>query len=327
MDNSLASWNDTARRDSIVRFVEGVTREGEPTYVPPAERISVFDNDGTLWCEKPMPIELGFILARLAEMAEEEPALRDQQPWKAAREKDYAWLGDVITRHYRGDEDGVKVLLGAILKAFDGMSVDDYSASAAHFLHEGRHPTLGRGFRECGYLPMVELLRYLESHGFTNYIASGGDRDFMRPVTQEMYGIPSERVIGSSNALRYLPNDGAAAPSCIERRWTCSTTVRSSRCGSGAGSADGRSSGGGQFQRRRADAAVRGWGGRHGSRPPRSARRRRAGVQLHGGRGGVVGAGGRARVDGHQHQAGLERRLRRSDEVMEQPRSAERISG
>ena len=147
-------------------------------------------------------LELGFILLRLAAMAEKDASLRQQQPWKAAYDKDYAWLGGAITKHYRGDESDVKVLIGGILQAFAGMRVDEYEVAAASFLH-GKHPTLVRAFRECGYLPMVELLRYLESKGFKNFIASGGDRDFMRSVTQEIYGIPPHRVIGSSNALRY----------------------------------------------------------------------------------------------------------------------------
>jgi phosphoserine phosphatase len=207
MTGPLPSWNDTATRQAIVRFVESVTDDGGTGFVPPAERVAVFDNDGTLWCEKPMPIELGFILQRLAAMAEKDPALRDRQPWRAAHARDYAWLGDVVTRHYAGDESGVKVLLGGILQAFAGMDVEDYQADAHAFLHSGRHPTLGSTFAECGYVPMIELLEYLTANGFTSYIASGGDRDFMRPITEALYGIPSERVIGSSNALRYVPDE------------------------------------------------------------------------------------------------------------------------
>jgi phosphoserine phosphatase len=206
-DDPLRSWNDAAARQAIVRFVETVTSRDGPGHVPPEERVAVFDNDGTLWCEKPMPIELGFILQRLAAMAEQDPSLRDRQPWKAAYGKDYRWLGEVITKHYQGDDSDVKVLLGGILQAFAGMRVEDYAAAADAFLRQGRHPTLERGFHQCGYLPMVELLRYLEANGFTCFIASGGDRDFMRPVTQAIYGIPAHRVIGSSNALRYEPDE------------------------------------------------------------------------------------------------------------------------
>jgi hypothetical protein len=206
MSDALQSWNDTPTRRAIVEFVERTCDEHDPNYVAPADRIAVFDNDGTLWCEKPMPIELGFILHRLAEMCEADTSLRDRQPWKAAHERDYAWLGDVITKHYHGDDGDVKVLMAGILRAFAGLTVDDYETAAAAFLG-GPHPTIGRAYRECGYLPMIELLRYLEANQFTAFIASGGDRDFMRPVTEEIYGIPSERVIGSSNALSYQEDE------------------------------------------------------------------------------------------------------------------------
>jgi haloacid dehalogenase-like hydrolase len=207
MTDELASWNETPTRAAIEDFVARVTTEGGPDYVPPPERIATFDNDGTLWCEKPMPIELGFILKRFAEMAEEDESLREKQPWKAAREQDYHWLGEVITKHYHGDDADLKVLMGGILQAFAGKSVEEYAGAADAFLRGGKHPTLDRTFHACGYLPMIELLAYLEANGFTNYIASGGDRDFMRPVTEDVYGIPSERVIGSSNALRYVEDE------------------------------------------------------------------------------------------------------------------------
>ena len=193
----LPSWNDTATRRAIVDFVDSVAD------VPEEERIAVFDNDGTLWCEKPMPIELGFILRRLAEMAEQDESLRRRQPWQAAHERDHGWLGAVITKHYQGDDTDVRVLMAGILQAFAGWSVEEYAEAARGFLQEERHPTLGRPFRDCTYLPMVELLRYLETSGFTCYIASGGNRDFMRPVTGELYGIPPERVVGTSSGLRY----------------------------------------------------------------------------------------------------------------------------
>ena len=130
----LANWNDTATRAAIVDFVERVSTEGGPEHVPPADRIATFDNDGTLWCEKPMPIDLGFILVRLAEMAEADESLREKQPWKAAREKDYHWLGDVITKHYHGDDADVKMLLAGILQAFAGMSVEEYAGAADAFI-------------------------------------------------------------------------------------------------------------------------------------------------------------------------------------------------
>jgi phosphoserine phosphatase len=207
MDAPLGSWRDTPTRRAIVDFIARVTDEDCADYVPPAERIAVFDNDGTLWCEKPMPIELGFILVRLADMAEGDESLRRKQPWKAARDRDYHWLSEAVTKHYHGDESDVKLLIAGILQAFGGMDVEDYVDAADDFLRGEKHPTLDRTFHACGYAPMVELLRYLEASGFTNYIASGGDRDFMRPVTEEIYGIPSERVIGTSSALRYLEDE------------------------------------------------------------------------------------------------------------------------
>ena len=203
----LSSWNDTATRHAVVEFVGRVTEEDGPDYVPPADRIAVFDNDGTLWCEKPMPIELGFILMRFVAMAEADESLREKQPWKAAVEKDYGWLGQAITEHYHGDETKVKVLMAALLQAFAGQTVEEYSAASDAFLRNGKHPSLDRHFHHCGYAPMIELLRYLEANGFTNYIASGGDRDFMRPVTDEIYGIPADRVIGSSNQLSYTDDE------------------------------------------------------------------------------------------------------------------------
>ena len=150
-----------------------------------------------------MPIQADFILRRLAAMADQDPALRNQQPWKAAYEKDYAWLNGVIVKHYHGDESDVKVLLGGVLRAFEGISIEAFEQQSGAFLRSEKHPTLHRPYLACGYKPMVELLRYLEAHGFTNYIASGGGRDFIRPITQEMYGIPPERVIGSTVSLSY----------------------------------------------------------------------------------------------------------------------------
>jgi phosphoserine phosphatase len=203
---ALDSWNDTPAREAIDTFVDSVTTEGAPAYVPPEERIAVFDNDGTLWCEKPMPIELGFIVRRFGEMAQADASLRERQPWRAAAEGDLHWMGAAVEKHYHGDDADVKLLIAAITQAFAGVAVDDYSASADAFLR-GDHPTLGRPYTTLGYQPMVDLLRHLEDADFTTYIASGGDRDFMRPIAEEMYGIPAERVIGSSNSLRYLDDE------------------------------------------------------------------------------------------------------------------------
>jgi phosphoglycolate phosphatase-like HAD superfamily hydrolase len=204
MSEVLATWTDGAAKRAIVRFVEQTLARA----VPVEERVAVFDNDGTLWCEKPLPIQADFILRRLFEMAEADPRLRDRQPWQAAYERDYGWLGKVLAEHYAGDDTNVQTLLDGVLAAHAGISVEEFEAKADAFLRTTQHPTLGRRYLECAYAPMVELLGYLEANGFSNFIASGGGRDFMRPISREVYGIPRERVIGSTTALEYRGDGG-----------------------------------------------------------------------------------------------------------------------
>ena len=202
-DALLASWRDTPARRAIVEFVDRVTDNGGAEFVAPADRVAVFDNDGTLWSEKPIPIQLDFTLFRLAELANEDPSLRARQPYKAAIERDYRWLGDAMVKHYRGDDADLGVLLAAVQSAFEGMSVEGFSAEVMTWLGTAAHPVLHRPYLSCAFVPMVELLRYLEANGFTTYIASGGDRDFMRPFAEQIYGIPPERVIGSALGLDF----------------------------------------------------------------------------------------------------------------------------
>jgi hypothetical protein len=171
MADPLSTWNDGATKAAILDFVARVTDEAQPDYVPPAERVAVFDNDGTLWCEKPMPIEVGFILRRFVEMAKQDASLCDTQPWKAACQQDYAWLGAAMDKHYGGDDSDLKLLMRGILQAFAGVTVEDYATEAREFLSLARHPTLDRRMRDCGYRPMIELLGHLEANGFTNFIA------------------------------------------------------------------------------------------------------------------------------------------------------------
>ena len=206
MSDVLTSWNDGAARLAIVGVVERAVSQ-----VPVEERVAVFDNDGTLWCEKPLPIQADFILRRLSEMAQADPQLRERQPWKAAYERDYGWLSTVLAEHYAGDDTNVRTLLGGVLAAFAGISVEDFEAKSDAFLRTTRHPTLGRSYLRCAYLPMLELLAYLEVNEFSNYIASGGGRDFMRPISDEVYGIPRERVIGSATALEYVADEHGGA--------------------------------------------------------------------------------------------------------------------
>jgi len=205
----LATWSDGSTKSTIVDFVGRVTAEDGPDHVPPDARVAVFDNDGTLWCEKPMYIQLDFIVRRLAEKAAADPALRDQQPYQAATTGDLNWFGGAITKHYQGDDSDLKVLAAAVMSLHESMTVEEHAAKVSAFYAEGQHPTLGRPYRACTYQPMVELLRYLEAHDFTCYIVSGGGRDFMRPITSAIYGIPPERVVGSSQGLKFAGGTGA----------------------------------------------------------------------------------------------------------------------
>ena len=207
----LESWNDGPTKSAITDFVERVTEEGGPDYVEPAARVAVFDNDGTLWTEKPVVIQLGFTIRRFRELAEDDPALRTQQPYQAAYEGDLKWMGAAMVKHYRGDDSDLKLLMVAVPKAFETVTVEDYDRRVKEFFAEADNPTLKRPYRECGYQPMVELLRYLEANGFSTYIASGGDRDFMRPVAQDMYDIPPGRIIGSALGITYSAEGGQSA--------------------------------------------------------------------------------------------------------------------
>ena len=199
----LALWNDTATRRAIVDFVQAVSTEGSPGFVAPAERVAVFDNDGTLWSEKPVPIQLDFTLFRMAELGGQDPSLAERQPYRAAVERDFRWLDEAIVKHYHGDDADLGLLLGAVESAFEGMEVEAFGSEVMEWLTTASHPVLRRPYLACGFAPMVELLRYLEANGFSTYIASGGDRDFMRPFAHRIYGIPPERVIGSALGLDF----------------------------------------------------------------------------------------------------------------------------
>jgi phosphoglycolate phosphatase-like HAD superfamily hydrolase len=203
----LESWSDGPTKSAITDFVGRVTTAGGPEFVAVEERVAVFDNDGTLWCEKPMYIQLDFLLRRFKEQAEADPSLRDKQPYQAAYTGDLKWLGDAVTKHYQGDDTDLKPLMAAILTSQHEITVDELRSRFDAFFADAKHPTLGRPYTACGYAPMVELLRYLEANGFTNYIVSGGGRDFMRPITGQLYGIPPERVVGSSVGLVYRDGD------------------------------------------------------------------------------------------------------------------------
>ena len=211
MNDTLSSWNDGPTKSAITDFVVRVTEEGGPDYVEPAARVAVFDNDGTLWTEKPLLIQLDFTIRRFRELAENDRVLRTQQPYQDAYEGDLDWMGAAMVKHYRGDDSDLKLLMLAVPRAFESLTVGDYDQRVKEFFDQADNPGLKRPYRECGYLPMIELLRYLEANGFATYIASGGDRDFMRPVAEDMYGIPPERIIGSALGITYSSEGGQSA--------------------------------------------------------------------------------------------------------------------
>ncbi|WP_312168687.1 HAD family hydrolase [Microbacterium sp.] len=200
-ERELPSWQDGPARRAIEDFVTRST--AGVNAVPPDERIAVFDNDGTLWSEKPMPAQLHYIVERWAAAARKDPTLAERQPYLAVVRDDLAWLGRAIDRHYAGDDEDLRAIIAAIVALTDGMDVEEYASSVAAFFADARHPVRRTSYFDTTYQPMRELLAYLERRGFTCYIVSGGDRDFMRPMSERAYGIPPERVIGSAIGLTY----------------------------------------------------------------------------------------------------------------------------
>lgn len=209
MPEYLSSWSDTATKQSIIDFVKKVTDPESASLVQPRDRVAVFDNDGTLWCEKPA-VQGVFIAKRLAAMAYEDPSLRQTEPWKSLFEGNTSWIDEAVTKHYQGDDSDVRPLVGAIGRAFGDIDVEDFARSAAAFLAAEEHPTHRRPYTDLGFVPMLELLAYLEAHDFTCFIVSGGGRDFMRPVTETMYRIPADRVTGSSTGLTFVSDESGS---------------------------------------------------------------------------------------------------------------------
>ncbi|MEV0648508.1 HAD family hydrolase [Phytomonospora sp. NPDC050363] len=202
--NTLGNgWRHGVAWLAVTGFVTRVTTPGSREFVEPAERVAAFDTDGTLWCEKPLPIQHDFLIRRFVERAKRDPSVRDKQPWRAAAENDLSWFGEAMARHYRGDDTDLKTLAHATGGTFEGTDVAQFTDEVSLFLSSAAHPVLRRPYLHCAYAPMVELRRYLEAGGFTCYLASGGDRDFVRPLADRFYGFPPERVVGGSLGLRY----------------------------------------------------------------------------------------------------------------------------
>ena len=193
----LASWNDGATKSQILDFVARVTQQGGRDFISPAERIAVFDNDGTLWCEQPVQVQAFFLIDRVKELAGKEPTVKERQPFKALLELDFKTLMGL----------GKQALLELVFTTHSGMREDEFDPIARDWLAKAKHPKFGRLFKQCTFQPQLELLKFLRENGFKTYIVSAGGVDFMRAFSDEAYGVPREQVIGSSVKLRYDMKD------------------------------------------------------------------------------------------------------------------------
>jgi phosphoserine phosphatase len=196
--DALPSWNDGASKSAIVEFVARITRQGSPDFVAPAERIATFDNDGTLWSEQPVPVQLAFALDRVKALAPQHPEWKDKQPFKAALEGDMKALA----------QGGDRGLLELVMATHAGMTTDEFTKIVTDWLATARHRRFNRPYTELAYQPMLELLAYLRANGFKTFIVSGGGIEFMRPWTERVYGIPPEQVVGSSIKTKFEMRDG-----------------------------------------------------------------------------------------------------------------------
>ena len=195
---ALPSWNDGAAKARIVAFVQGVTDPRSRSYVAPAERIAVFDNDGTLWSEQPAYFQLAFAIDRVKALAPQHPEWKTKQPFQGVLEGD---LKAVAATGERG-------LMELVMATHAGSTTEEFAASVRQWVKTARHPTLKRPYTELVFQPMLELLAYLRANGFKTYIVSGGGIEFMRVFAEEVYGVPPEQVIGSTIATKYELRDG-----------------------------------------------------------------------------------------------------------------------
>ena len=198
MAQPLASWRSGKVRDAILTFVEAVTAQGGADFVPPPERIAVFDNDGTLWCEQPVQVQVAFAQARIQQLADADPTLKDRQPYKAFLDHDLAEI------HALGKEGVFEVAFAA----HAGVTVEAFDSLSKAWLTEARHPKLARRYTDLVYQPQLELLDYLRANGFKTFIVSGGGADFIRAFAEPAYGVPPEQVVGSTVKTKIQETDG-----------------------------------------------------------------------------------------------------------------------
>jgi len=195
--DQLPSWNDGATKKSITDFIAKVTKEGSADFVPPAERIATFDNDGTLWCEQPLYFQLLFALDRVKALAPQHPEWKTKEPFASLLR------GDVKGALAGGEH----AMLEIIIVTHAGMTTAEFEKIVADWIETAKHPKFKRPYTECVYQPMIELLAYLRANGFKTFIVSGGGIEFMRPWTEKVYGIPPEQVVGSSIKTKYETRD------------------------------------------------------------------------------------------------------------------------
>jgi phosphoglycolate phosphatase-like HAD superfamily hydrolase len=191
--DALPSWADGAAKKSITDFVARVTTEGGADFVPPAERIATFDNDGTLWAEQPVYFQLAFAFDRVKALAPQHPEWKTKSPFKALLAKDMKAFAAT----------GEKGILEVMAATHAGMTTDEFSRSVLEWIATARHPRFNRPYAELVYQPMLELLGYLRGNGFKTFVVSGGGVEFMRPWMEKVYGIPPEQVIGSSGVVKF----------------------------------------------------------------------------------------------------------------------------
>jgi hypothetical protein len=194
----LPSWNDGAAKKAIVDFVKKVTKKGSADYVPPAERIATFDNDGTLWAEQPMYFQLIFALDRVKALAPQHPEWREKEPFASLLKGD---LKGALA-------GGEKAIAEIVMVTHAGMTTAEFERIVRDWIATARHPKTGKLYTEMVYKPMLELLAYLRANGFKTFIVSGGGIEFMRPWTEKVYGIPPEQVVGSSIKTKYEVRNG-----------------------------------------------------------------------------------------------------------------------
>ncbi|MBT8479781.1 MAG: haloacid dehalogenase-like hydrolase [Gemmatimonadetes bacterium] len=194
----LPSWNEGATRTAILSFVERTTTAGSPDFVPPAERIAVFDNDGTLWSEQPLYFQFLFALDRVKAVAADHPEWKETEPFRAVLEDDREALAGM----------GMHEIVEIVMATHSGLTTDEFAQVVEEWMATARHPRFGVPYTDLVYQPMLELLSYLRESGFKTFIVSGGGIDFMRVFTERVYGIPPEQVVGSSGNLEFAMVDG-----------------------------------------------------------------------------------------------------------------------